>query len=335
MKSLDFSRYAFIGCVAAAMLAGCGGSQPPIGSPGVMANGSYPALHNKHSQTFSFTGAKQTFMVPTGVAQITVVARGASGPYGAVSSSCIVTGGLGGLVKATIPVTPGETLAVVVGGEGALGAACISEYGRGSGGFNGGGNGGRSSYSDNGDGGGGASDVRQTGSALSGRILVAGGGGGQGGYDLGDNGVGGAGGGRRGDAGSVGSFPSCAMAQVGGGGSGGTQKRGGRGGEGAPYYGGYEAGHPGRHGVLGAGGQGGRGGQSLRGYRTPGGGGGGGGGGYYGGGGGGGGGGGEDGCPGGGGGGGSAYIEAGASNITVKRGAAPPGNGEVIFSWKN
>jgi hypothetical protein len=35
MNRLCFSRYAFI-CVAAAMLAGCGGSQPPIGAPGAM-----------------------------------------------------------------------------------------------------------------------------------------------------------------------------------------------------------------------------------------------------------------------------------------------------------
>ncbi|MGP8100872.1 MAG: peptidase S8 [Candidatus Cybelea sp.] len=35
MKSLDFGRYALSSCVAAAMLAGCGGSQPPIGAPGL------------------------------------------------------------------------------------------------------------------------------------------------------------------------------------------------------------------------------------------------------------------------------------------------------------
>jgi hypothetical protein len=37
MKSLDFSRYALSSCVAAAMLAGCGGSQPPIGAPGLLS----------------------------------------------------------------------------------------------------------------------------------------------------------------------------------------------------------------------------------------------------------------------------------------------------------
>jgi len=33
MRGLDFSRYALTSCVAAAMLTGCGGSQPPIGAP--------------------------------------------------------------------------------------------------------------------------------------------------------------------------------------------------------------------------------------------------------------------------------------------------------------
>jgi hypothetical protein len=36
MSTSDFSRYALGSCVAVAMLAGCGGSQPPIGAPGAM-----------------------------------------------------------------------------------------------------------------------------------------------------------------------------------------------------------------------------------------------------------------------------------------------------------
>jgi hypothetical protein len=32
----DFSRYALCSSAAAAFLAGCGGSQPPIGAPGAM-----------------------------------------------------------------------------------------------------------------------------------------------------------------------------------------------------------------------------------------------------------------------------------------------------------
>jgi phospholipase C len=36
MKRSDFSRYALSSCAAAAMLAGCGAQQPPIGAPGAM-----------------------------------------------------------------------------------------------------------------------------------------------------------------------------------------------------------------------------------------------------------------------------------------------------------
>ena len=234
---------------SAALFAGCGGSQPP------MAVSSATDLNHAltHHRTFHYKGKKQTFMVPTGVTHVTVVASGASGPYGATGHYCTVIGGLGGVVKATIPVTPGETLAVFVGGEGTIGAPCGSQYGNGSGGFNGGGDGGVSGYGYDGDGGGGASDVREGGSALSNRILVAGGGGQGARYQ---GGTAGAGGGRRGGAGgSGGSGP------VGGGGGGGTQKRGGRGGTADPYFGPPEAGHPGHHGSRGAGGRGGDGGR--------------------------------------------------------------------------
>ena len=45
MKSLGFGRVTLCSCVAAAMLAGCGGSQPPIGAPGAMPQTSALAAH--------------------------------------------------------------------------------------------------------------------------------------------------------------------------------------------------------------------------------------------------------------------------------------------------
>jgi hypothetical protein len=36
MRTLDFYRYVLGGCAFAAMLADCGGSQPPIGAPGAL-----------------------------------------------------------------------------------------------------------------------------------------------------------------------------------------------------------------------------------------------------------------------------------------------------------
>jgi len=180
------------------LFAGCSVSQPPITLGSGAASGAIDHPRTRH-RTFHYTGTEQTFKVPRGVTQVTVTANGASGPYGTVKGSCTLAGGLGGLVQATIPVTPGETLAVFVGGEGTIGAACGSQYGNGSGGFNGGGDGGSAGYGDIGDGGGGASDVREGSSALSDRILVAGGGGGLGASAAqGQGGTGGVGGGRRG-----------------------------------------------------------------------------------------------------------------------------------------
>ena len=45
MRSLDFSRYVLGSCAVAAMLAGCGGSQPPIGATGAMPQTSAVATH--------------------------------------------------------------------------------------------------------------------------------------------------------------------------------------------------------------------------------------------------------------------------------------------------
>jgi hypothetical protein len=128
--------------------------------------------------TFNYTGAVQTYTVPSGVSVIQIEAKGAQGGGS--------FGGNGGQAIGTFSVTPGAVLQVYVGGK--------PSAQLGAGGFNGGGavlvlpcTGG--------DGwpGGGASDVRTTAS-LANRMIVAGGGGGQGW----SNGVGGAGGGTTG-----------------------------------------------------------------------------------------------------------------------------------------
>jgi hypothetical protein len=63
------------------------------------------------SATFNFTGAGQTFTVPTGVSELTVEMYGAEG--GSVDG---VGGGWGGKVNAIVPVVPGQVLTVLVGG---------------------------------------------------------------------------------------------------------------------------------------------------------------------------------------------------------------------------
>jgi large repetitive protein len=305
MKTL--ARFAFSMGIAAALLAGCGGSQPPVGAPGAM-----PQIAAS-KKTFHYTGHKQTFVVPGGVNQLNVTVLGASG--GSTENSYGSLGGNGGRVKATIPVTPGEKLAIFVGGMGA----------RIAGGFNGGEPGGIGNASGSGvvdgNGGGGASDIRVGGDQLSDRIIIAGGGGGGGGEGDYGQGNGGNGGGKIGAAGLYGGYKSDGY-----GGTGGTQSAGGDGGEGGHLrgYGRGSAGHPG---ALGLGGNGG-------GKSSDGGGGGGGGGGYYGGGGAGAGSHAASGIGGGGGGGGgSSFFEPSATHVKSLQGKAPAGNGQITIFW--
>jgi hypothetical protein len=298
--------------VAAALLSGCGGTQPPVASPGKF-NAPKTPRGPKQSQTFSYTGSEQTFTVPAGVTRVTIKASGASG-QGEYSSGA---GALGGMIVATVRVTPGESLAVFVGSEYIQWSTGSNR--RGLGGYNGGGNAGEGSSSYSGAGGGGASDVRQGGDGLQNRIVVAGGGGGGGYYG------GGSGGGKKGRNGS----PATQQGLNASGGTGGARHNGGTGGKGGVGHYGSCAGGDGANGSLGNGARGGAGVVA----------GGGGGGGYYGGGGGGGGGfcyeySGWYGGFGGGGGGGSSYAEPEAIRVVDKRGGAAPGNGQVIISWR-
>jgi len=175
--------------------------------------------------TLGYTGAVQTYTVPSGVTYVTLQAWGAQGGVGDNGGA---VGGKGGYSTGKLIVSPGTILYVYVGNGGAGGGTML-------GGWNGGG-GGRGYYG--GGGGGGASDVR-TGTALSSRVIVAGGGGGGG---AGGGGYGGYGGGSSGGIGGV--TPPTAPgtqttgATLGTGGQG-TYATNGGGGGGGGYYGGY------------------------------------------------------------------------------------------------
>ena len=201
---------------------------------------------------FSYTGAEQSWQVPTGVHSIHVVAVGGSGAINGVLS-----GGNGAVVTGDLAVSPLDTLYIEVGGNGSVG---------GTGGFNGGGTGGYDFVAGHAvAGGGGASDVRTVSSAnagsLSSRVLVAAGAGGAGsdaaGGSAGQPGSGGVAGGGAGTAvaGGAGGGPAlhggdgtagiggdgasacttdvCTLANAGGGGGGGWFGGGG-GGSGFP-----------------------------------------------------------------------------------------------------
>ncbi|MBV8197350.1 MAG: hypothetical protein JO263_04395, partial [Candidatus Eremiobacteraeota bacterium] len=133
---------AICAALPAVFLAACGGGS---GST-LPARGDLAKLLS-HEKTFSYTGKPQLFKVPQSVTTLVIDALGASG----------AAGGLGARVRATIPVTPGETLTLYVGGAGNAGT----------GGYNGGANGGPSIASSSGYGGGGASDVREGGTRLT------------------------------------------------------------------------------------------------------------------------------------------------------------------------
>ena len=59
MKSPAFSRYALNSCLAAGLLAGCGGSQPPIGTPGAIPQPSALATHAERGTSRMLPEAKR------------------------------------------------------------------------------------------------------------------------------------------------------------------------------------------------------------------------------------------------------------------------------------
>jgi hypothetical protein len=291
----NFDRLALSICAASALLSGCSVARQAQGDlPPTATNDSGGAKH----KIFDYIGTQQTFIVPTGVTRLTVVARGGIGS-GSSAPPSYQPPGYPGRVYAVIHVRPGEKLYVFVGGSGP------------DGGFNGGGAGGKSGYGGGtGNRGGGASDVRRGGDSLKNRIIVAAGGGGSGSAFIYGGDQGGDGGGLIGKpGGGYGGYG-------GGGGTGATQSSGGTGGAGGKGDEKTGDGTPGAAGTLGSGGGGGNGGAGTNyDHGLPGGGG---GGGYYG---------------GGGGGGGSSYVEPGAITSRMWTGWRTNGDGLVTFSW--
>ena len=166
--------------------------------------------------TFTTPGT-HAWVVPDKVKVVTFDVFGAEGGSTVDDSTSpgtiIALGGRGGEALATFPVTPGQTIQIVVGGRGVDSSGETA----GAGGFNGGGDGDRGGiYGGSnrpttvffgGAGGGGASDVRlgpcavSLTCALADRVVVGGGGGGAGGEPTEAPGTGGAGGGPSGGTG--------------------------------------------------------------------------------------------------------------------------------------
>ncbi|GKX28648.1 hypothetical protein SH1V18_11280 [Vallitalea longa] len=171
-------------------------------------NPDYKPPHKGETKVFNSKGTVQTYTAPiSGNYTLEVWGAQGGGTYG----------GKGGYAKGEVTLTKGEVVNIYVGSQGSTYTG--RDYGYGYGGYNGGGKG----YGDQTpSGGGGATDIRISGTALSNRVIVAGGGGGQG-VSHSASYYGGAGGGSTGGSG-------------GRGGSGGTQTSGyslGQGGKGS------------------------------------------------------------------------------------------------------
>ncbi|WP_030690417.1 Ig-like domain-containing protein [Streptomyces globisporus] len=128
------------------------------------------------------TPGTDTFAVPAVVSSVTVDLYGAEGgsAAGYVSPDPPrpgAPGGLGGHTRATLAVTPGQTLQLTVGAAGIPGSSRHGEYARPGGYGHGAGGGGAHG---GGGSGGGASDLRVGAFGPADRVLVAGGGGGAG-----------------------------------------------------------------------------------------------------------------------------------------------------------
>ena len=168
-----------------------------------------------YQSQFNYTGSAQTFTVPADVTSILVDGYGASGMtrtgYGGNGDQ-----GKGGRVQTNLSVTPGDVLNIYVGGTGHYAGYVQSNIT-----FNGGNS---STYS--GGYGGGATDIRVGGTALTDRVIVAGGGGGEGNGSNKDGGDGGGLTGQNGEGGYVSGNYGTGYRQ----GLGGSQSAGGTGG---------------------------------------------------------------------------------------------------------
>ncbi|MFN7677190.1 MAG: glycine-rich protein [Cyanobacteriota bacterium] len=175
---------------------------------------------NKTKTTYSYTGSNQTFVVPAGVTWIFVKLWGAGGGAGKAGGwSFGADGGGGGHTRGLFPVTPGDTLLLVVGRGGTTVNGTAQSYG------GGGANGGTGDDRYGGQGGGYCGIFINNSLSSATALAIAGGGGGGGSSRAWCGNVGGAGGGLVGQRGA-----SPYDGKHGAAGAGGTQAAGGAGG---------------------------------------------------------------------------------------------------------
>jgi hypothetical protein len=207
-----------------------------------ISTAAYISLVGKTRVAFGYTGSGQSWTVPAGVSSVYVKMWGAGGGGGSHSGwSFGSPGGGGGHTRGIITVTPGQTLALVVGGGGRAQDG-YSAYG---------GGGIRSASNNYGSGGGGYTAVFDSVISSGNELMVAGGGGGGGASRANAGNFGGGGGGLQGQDGAAQydgyyGYRGRGGTQTGGGsggGNAGSKFQGGQanaygGGGGGGYYGG-------------------------------------------------------------------------------------------------
>ena len=104
---------------------------PPPGGAGSLAGGRQIAI-STGTRTFAYTGTVETLTVPVGVTSMRIVALGAEGGTSTgEAGGMTIRGGKGAQVSATVPVSGGVVLSILVGGIG-LNSNCGSGGGGGS-----------------------------------------------------------------------------------------------------------------------------------------------------------------------------------------------------------
>ena len=216
------------------------------------------------TETFAYTGADQSFVIPAGITSITACLWGAGGAGGYPVNGAGGPGAAGGYTEGTIAVTPGETITLVVGGAGNITSGANTHtpvvYGFGGRGYVG-------SHNGAGGAGGGLAGLFRGSADQSNALIIAGGGAGGGGYFTSNNIAGAAGGllgldggdPESGTGGTQTAGGTAASVQYAG--QAGSALQGGNGGHicgggGAGYFGGAGGGHVGGSGRTASGGGG-------------------------------------------------------------------------------
>ena len=216
------------------------------------------------TETFAYTGADQSFVIPAGITSITACLWGAGGAGGYPVNGAGGPGAAGGYSEGTIAVTPGETITLVVGGAGNITSGANTHtpvvYGFGGRGYVG-------SHNGAGGAGGGLAGLFRGSVDQSNALIIAGGGAGGGGYFTSNNIAGAAGGllgldggdPESGTGGTQTAGGTAASVQYAG--QAGSALQGGNGGHicgggGAGYFGGAGGGHVGGSGRTASGGGG-------------------------------------------------------------------------------